>query len=444
MSKAVAEEINDPLAIHLAEAGRIARWGRIVMLGGLVPVFAWLVMAPLSSAVVAPAFVKVDLNRRTVQHAEGGMVREVKVRDGQQVRRGDPLLILGDVAVAADENRLNYRVWAERLGLARLQAEQTLAEALVSDPELQSAVSGDRRLAELMRKEQALFAAHRDALRSQSALLRTQRGKVGQEIAALKAQITHAELSLQHQRTDLESNRNLLVKGFVAQTRISQLEAGVADYGVKLEEKRTDLARAEQRVVDIELKLSSLESDYRQQASDQLKVTAARLSEIEQEQRKSADAAARQVIAAPVDGEVIGLRFTAPGTVIAPREPIADIVPSDPRLVLEARVRTEDVSRIMRDQPADIRFTAYKYRTTELVQGRVSYVSADRLVEQTTNQIYYSVLIEVDPASLAKSGEIRMQAGMPAEVYIKGEDRTPLQYLVEPITQVLRRAGRER
>lgn len=444
MSKAVAEEINDPLAIHLAEAGRIARWGRIVMLGGLVPVFAWLVMAPLSSAVVAPAFVKVDLNRRTVQHAEGGMVREVKVRDGQQVRRGDPLLILGDVAVAADENRLNYRVWAERLGLARLQAEQTLAEALVSDPELQSAVSGDRRLAELMHKEQALFAAHRDALRSQSALLRTQRGKVGQEIAALKAQITQAELSLQHQRTDLESNRNLLVKGFVAQTRISQLEAGVADYGVKLEEKRTELARAEQRVVDIELKLSSLESDYRQQASDQLKVTAARLSEIEQEQRKSADAAARQVIAAPVDGEVIGLRFTAPGTVIAPREPIADIVPSDPRLVLEARVRTEDVSRIMRDQPADIRFTAYKYRTTELVQGRVSYVSADRLVEQTTNQIYYSVLIEVDPASLAKSGEIRMQAGMPAEVYIKGEDRTPLQYLVEPITQVLRRAGRER
>lgn len=444
MSKAVAEEINDPLAIHLAEAGRIARWGRIVMLGGLVPVFAWLVMAPLSSAVVAPAFVKVDLNRRTVQHAEGGMVREVKVRDGQQVRRGDPLLILGDVAVAADENRLNYRVWAERLGLARLQAEQTLAEALVSDPELQSAVSGDRRLAELMHKEQALFAAHRDALRSQSALLRTQRGKVGQEIAALKAQITQAELSLQHQRTDLESNRNLLVKGFVAQTRISQLEAGVADYGVKLEEKRTELARAEQRVVDIELKLSSLESDYRQQASDQLKVTAARLSEIEQEQRKSADAAARQVIAAPADGEVIGLRFTAPGTVIAPREPIADIVPSDPRLVLEARVRTEDVSRIMRDQPADIRFTAYKYRTTELVQGRVSYVSADRLVEQTTNQIYYSVLIEVDPASLAKSGEIRMQAGMPAEVYIKGEDRTPLQYLVEPITQVLRRAGRER
>lgn len=434
---------DDPLDFHLAEAGRLARWGKLVVGGGLVPVLAWLAFAPLSSAVVAPAFVKVDLNRRTVQHAEGGIVREVKVRDGQQVHRGEPLLILGDVAVAADENRLSYRVWAERLSMARLEAEQALAGALAFSTEAQRAAAADPRLAEQLAKEKALFAARREALMSQTALLHTQKGKVAQEIAALKAQVAQAEISLGHQRTDLESNRNLLAKGFIAQTRITQLEAGAADYGVKLEEKRTDLARAEQRVVDIDLKLRGLESDYRQQASDQLKVTAARLSEIEQEQRKSADAAARQVIVAPADGEVIGLRFTAPGTVIAPREPIADIVPQDPRLVVEARVRTEDVSRIVREQSAEIRFTAFKYRTTELVQARVSYVSADRLVDQASNVAYYSVLIEVDPASLQRSGEIHLQAGMPAEVYIKGEDRTPLQYLVEPITQVLRRAGRE-
>lgn len=443
MSSALAEEMNDPLGGHLAEAGRVARWGRLVVLGGLAPVLAWLALAPLSSAVVAPAFVKVDLNRRTVQHAEGGIVRDVRVRDGQQVHAGDPLLVLGDVAVAADENRLSYRVWAERLGMARLEAEQALAPALAFGEEVRRAAAADPRLAELLAKEQALFAARRDALVSQSVLLRAQRAKVLQEIEALRAQVSQAELSLRHQRSDLESNRNLLGKGFIAQTRITQLEASVADYGVKLEEKRMDLARAEQRVVEIDLKLRGMESDYRQQASDQLKVTAARLSEIEQEQRKSADAAARQVIVAPVDGEVIGLRFTTAGTVIAPREPIADIVPRDPRLVLEARVRTEDISRVTRDQPADIRFTAYKYRTTELVHGRVSYVSADRLVDQNANLAYYSVLIEVDPASLAQSGEIHLQAGMPAEVYIKGEDRTPLRYLVEPITQAMRRAGRE-
>lgn len=443
MNGTLVEGMNDPLKVHLDEAGRIARLGRIVLVGGLLPVFAWLALAPLSSAVVAPAFVKVDLNRRTVQHAEGGIVREVKVRDGQQVHAGDPLLVLGDVAVAADENRLSYRVWAERLSMARLQAEQALASSLVFAQEARDAAAADPRLGELIAKEQTLFAARRDALVSQSALLRLQRGKVQEEIEAQRAQVAQAELSLRHQRADLESNRSLLGKGFISQARITQLEASVADYGVKLEEKRTELAQAEQRVVEIDLKLRGMESDYRQQASDQLKVTAARLSEIEQEQRKSADAAARQVIVAPVDGEVIGLRFTAPGTVIAPREPVADIVPRDPRLVLEARVRTEDITRIVRDQLTDIRFTAYKYRTTELVHGRVTYVSADRLVDQNANVAYYSVLIEVDPTSLAQSGEIHLLAGMPAEVYIKGEERTPLQYLVEPITQVMRRAGRE-
>jgi len=434
---------SNPLAPHLADVAQLARYARLVLLAGLLPVLLWLLFAPLSSAVVAPGYVKVDLNRRTVQHAEGGIVREVMVRDGQTVMQGEPLLILGDVGVAADDNRLNYRVSAERLSIARLDAEQSLLTELVFGDDIRKAAAADARLNEQMIKEQALFKAHHEAMLSESSLLRLQRQKVQQEIAALRAQISQAMLSLQHQRSDLESNRNLLRSGFIAQTRINHMEASVADYGVKLEEKRTDLARAEQRVIDIEIKLRSLENDYRQKASDQLKVTAARLSEIEQEQRKSADAATRQTIVSPAEGEVIGLRFTAPGAVIAPREAIADIVPNNPRLVIEARIRTEDISRIRKDQAADIRFTAFKYRTTKLVQGRVSYVSGDRLTDQAANAVYYSILIEVDPASLASSGEIQLQAGMPAEVYVKGEDRTPLQYLAEPVTQILRRAGRE-
>jgi HlyD family secretion protein len=173
-------------------------------------------------------------------------------------------------------------------------------------------------------------------------------------------------------------------------------------------------------------------------------VTAARLSEIEQEQRKSVDASARQVITAPASGEVIDLKYSAPGAVIAPRETIADIVPGDTRLVTEARIRTEDMNRVQKGQSADIRFTAFKYRTTKLVEGKVIYISADRLLDRATNVPYYSVLVEADPSSLARAGDMKLQAGMPAEVYIKGEERTPLQYLVEPVTQVMRHAARER
>ena len=443
MSSAVMGSI-DPLAQHLHEARKLARQAAVVLLVGVAPVGAWMAFAPLSAAVVANSFVKVDLDRRVVQHAEGGTVREVKVRDGQHVAKGEPLLVLGDVSVDADLNRLNYRVAVERASLARLEAEQVSAVSVQFPAQVIEAARSDPRLAEQMAKERALFSARRDALVGQSVLLRSQQGKVAQEATGLRAQIAQATESLKHQMAELETNRRLLNDGFISATRISQLEATVADYGVKLEEKRSDLARAQQRLLDADLRIKSLEGDYRQQASDQLKVSAAKLAEIEQEQRKTVDASSRQVIVAPADGDVINLKFTTPGSVVSPREPIADIVPSDPRLVVEARVRTEDVSRVQQGQAAEIRFTAFKSRTARLVEGKVFYVAADRTLDRATNQAYYVVLVEADPASIASAGDVKLQAGMPAEVYLKGEERTPLQYLLEPVTQVLRRAGRER
>lgn len=432
------------LQSNLREARALTRAGMLVLLLGLLPLGGWLALAPLSSAVVAPAVVKVDLNRRPIQHAEGGIVREVRVRDGQRVAEGETLLVLGDVSVDADLNRWDYRVDAERISIARLEAEQALAAAFELPVDLLAAIERDSRLAELLKKERALFAARRDAMVGQIGLLRAQRVKVAQEATALRAQIAQAAEALSLQKQELASNRNLLKDGFISATRITQLEAQIADYAVKLEERRSELARAEQRLVDSDLRIRALESEYRQQASDQLKGTQTRLSELQQEQRKSSDAARRQVIVAPVAGEVMDLRFNTPGSVIAPREPIADIVPSTTRLVIEARVRPEDIDRIYRDQQAEIRFTAFAFRTTRLVAGKVFYVSADRLVDHSTNVPYYVVNIEADSASLAQAGDLKLLAGMPAEVYIKGEQRTPLAYLLEPLTQVMHRAGRER
>jgi HlyD family type I secretion membrane fusion protein len=440
----VADDAQAPLRVQQAEAARLARRAGLVVLFGLVPVAGWLAFAPLASAVVASAYVKVDLDRRPVQHAEGGTVREVLVRDGERVQQGQPLLVLGDVSVDADMNRLTYRVAAERASAARLEAEQAFAPSVRWPDDVSQAAATDPRVAEQVAKEKSLFAARREALSSQTALLRAQQGKLAQEREALRAQIAQAQESLRHQKAELETNRGLMKDGYISATRISQLEATVADYGVKLEERRGELARAEQRLIDNDLRIKGLESEYRQQASDQLKVTNSRLSEILQEQRKTSDASQRQVIAAPAAGEVMNLRFTSPGAVVSPREPIADIVPTDARLMVEARIRTEDVSRVARGQAAEIRFTAFKYRSTQLVAGTVNYVSPDRNVDRQTGLPYYTALIEADPRALAQAGNLHLQAGMPAEIYIKGEERTPLQYLAEPITQVMRRAGRER
>ena len=434
---------NPSLAAYVIEARGLGRRGAAVLALGLLPVLAWLALAPLSSAVIAHAFVKVDLDRRPVQHAEGGIIREVKVRDGQRVAQGEPLIILGDVAVDADLSRLTYRSQAERASSARLEAEQFVLSSLTFSRDLLAAASTDARLAEQLAKERALFVTRRDALRSQTALLREQRERVVQEGVALRAQIAQASASLKHQQVELTSNRNLLKDGFVSLARISQLEASVADYAAKLEEKRSEVARAEQRLIDVDLRIKSLEGEYRQQASDQLKVTTTRIAEIQEELRKVRDASVRQVIVAPAAGDVMDLKFNAPGAVVPPRETIANIVPKDPKLVIEAHIRTEDVSRVHQGQIAEVRFTAYKYRTTRMVEGNVLYVAADRSVDRVNGSPYYVVLVEAEPDSLAKAQDIKLQAGMPAEVYIKGEERTPLEYLLEPVTQILHKAGRE-
>jgi epimerase transport system membrane fusion protein len=425
---------------HAARLMRAAWW---IVLGAIVPLVAWMSLAPLSMAVVAPGFVKVDLNRRPVQHLEGGIVRKVLVRDGQRVKAGDPVLVLGDVGVDADRNRLRYRVDVERAALVRLEAEQTLAATLVFPDELLKAAQRDDRVHQALMKETALFDARRHSLTSEVALMQAQRERVEQELAALRAQIAQGESSLALQEKELGINRRLVDQQLIAPIRITQIEASVRDYASRLEERRSELARAAQRLVDSDLRIQSIQNEYVRSASDQLKLTAARLGEIEQEMRKSDDAAARQVVAAPASGEVIDLKFTSPGAVLRPGEPIADIVPSEAALMVEAHIRPDDINHVQRGQSARIKLTAFRYRSTSMATGKVTYVSGDRLIDRATNFPYYSVMIAVDQDSLHSAGEIKLQAGMAAEVYIEGATQTPLQYLAEPITSTIRRAGRQ-
>jgi HlyD family secretion protein len=440
-------DAESPLAAvqsHLDEAGRLVRTGRRLLLLGCLPLLAWLAWAPLSSAVVAPGVVKVDLNRRPVQHPEGGTVREVLVRVGEQVRAGAPMLVLGDVAVDADRQRISARVQAERAGLARLDAEQSMAPQLVFAADLQAEAARDPALNQLLLKERSLFNIKRQTLNSQVDLLRQQRDKILLEITGLKAQISAADVSLGLQGEELKTNRQLQRDGFISTTRVTQIEAQVADYGVKLAERQSERARAEQRLIDTDLRVKALENDYRQQASDQLKLALVRLGDMEQEQRKTDDAARRQVIVAPAAGEVMDLRFTAPGAVIAPREVVADIVPSEQALIVEALLRPEDINRVHLGQRADVRFTAFAYRSTKLAPGEVRYVAADRLVDRASGAAYFVVHIAMPAAALREAGDLKLLAGMPAEVYIEGEARSALQYLAEPLSLSLRRAGRER
>jgi len=416
------------------EIKRIVRTGLLVIAGAVIAFAAWAFYAPLSGAVIAPGYVKVDLNRKVVQHQEGGIVRAIKVRDGDRVNQGQELVLLDDVRIDAQLDLLRTQLEAERAKVARLEAERSFAPRHSFPKDLQKK--------EFITREEALFRARREALDSQIAVLKRQINESVEEANALAQQISAEEKALKLQREELAANERLLEQGYVQKTRLLTLQRAVAEYEARHGERRAELSKARQRASELEFRILAMRNTYVQTATDELKESTSKMFDLEDRIRPSRDASERQKIAAPIAGEVVGLRVFTAGSVIGPREVLMEIVPQEKRLIVEARIRPEDINHVRPGSEADIRLTAYQSRTTPLVPGFVTYVSGDRMVEQQTGQPYYVVHVDVPEKALG-AANLKLQAGMPAEVFIRTDTRTALDYLLAPVTAYLRRAMRE-
>jgi HlyD family type I secretion membrane fusion protein len=424
------------------ELTRIARAGFALMALGALVMVAWVVLAPLSGAIIAPAFVKVDMNRKVVQHQEGGIVKQILVRDGERVQQGQTLVVIDDVRLDATLDLLRTQHDGERAKAARLEAERAFLPAVVFPAEL-AARSGEPKVAELLQRETALFGARREALDSQIVVLRKQIRQTEEEAKALAGQIAAEERALKSQKEELALNEQLFKQNFVQKTRVMALERAAADYEARWEEHRAELAKTRQRASELELRVLAQRNAYVQSATDELKEISTRLFDLEERLRPSKDASDRQRIAAPIAGVVVGQRVFSAGAVIGPREVLMEIVPEDKTLVVEARIRPEDINHVRKGSDAEVRLTAYKQRTTPLVAGSVNYVSADRMLDAQTGTPYYVVHVDVPARALEEAGNLSMTAGMPAEVYIRTDSRSAFDYLFAPVTAYLRRGMRE-
>jgi HlyD family type I secretion membrane fusion protein len=409
----------------------------LIVVGALLA--TWMALAPLAGAVVAPAQIKVDLNRKTVQHQEGGIVRQLLVRDGQQVRTGEPLVVIGDLRGKAELNLLEDQVREERIRMARAGAEAALSERLAMPPEEDAAVAPS----DYAVREFALFTARRRTLNEQIAALETQSREAQAQATALQSQIAAGEESEKLATDELAMNEKLVQSGFVPTARILQLKRAIADYRSKTADSRSQLAMARQRGSDFKERIAQTRNQYRQQAEDELKQSSAKLRELEERLQPSRDQVERQIVRSPVDGEIMALRVAGAGEVIAPREPLLDVVPSQARLVVEARIRPEDINHVQKNASAQVRLTSFDARTTPLLRGNVTFVSGDRVTSPDGRESYFMATVEVDAANLKGHPEIRLQPGMPAELYVATGRRSLFEYLLRPITSFALRAMRE-
>jgi len=428
-----------------ADAARRGEWrrhaGRLLLpvLATAALFVAWSAAAPLAGAVVAPAQLKVELKRKTVAHQEGGIVREILVRDGQSVRAGDALLVVGDMRHEADLGLLQDQWRAARVRMARAEAEDRLAPRF--DPP--SPLRDDKSAAEHIERERSVFFAHRRALDEQGALLQGQIVQVQAQVVALESQIAATGVSRKLSEEELAINENLASQGFVNRVRLIGLQRTAADYQSRIGEQRGELAAARQRGAELQARIAQLRLAYQTRATEELKEAAAAARELEERLRPSKDQVERQVVRAPVDGEVMSLRVAAPGAVVAPREALLDVVPRREKLVVDARIEPQDIEHVRVGGAAEVRLVSHEARELPPLPARVSFVSADRVSDPQTGRAWFDVTVEVDAQSLLQQPSMRLHAGMPAELYLTTGERTLVEYLAKPLLSFLRRGLRE-
>lgn len=398
----------------------------------------WSIAAPLSGAIIAAGKLKVELNRKTIQHQEGGIVRKILVRDGEMVKANQPLVVVGDVRTDAELSLLVDQLKAERIRNARAVAEAALAASFEPPADLAN-VAG---ITEHMMRERALFDARRRTLGEQISSIEAQIRDARAQAAALSQQIESTKVSAKLAGDELHINEKLVKDGYVQRSRLLQLQRDEADYHSRLSESQSDLALARQRSGELQARIAQARNQYQQQATDEAQQSATRVRELEERLRPSRDQVERQFVRAPVDGKVMGLRVSSVGEVIGPRDAILDLVPTNEKLVVEARIRPQDINSVREGADADVRLSAFDARTTPLLPGKVVFVSADRVTTED-GESWFVASVEVDAAALQDHPQIQLQAGMPAELFVKTSPRTLFQYLTKPFNAFASRAMRE-
>jgi len=416
--------------------------GSLVIIVALVAFAAWALFAPLSGAVVAFGLVKTEQNRKAIQHPEGGIIKALLVRDGDLVKAGQAVIELENVSTDSNYQLLREMAAFETIKRDRLDAEQQLATYFPLDSHL-STLYGRELVSSAYQRELKIFQARRASLDHQLTTLAEQLRAIELESRALRAQIKADQDGIRLVEEELTMNRSLETQKFVSRSRVMAYERSIADYQSKLGEHEAALAQSAQRSNDVKLRMAALRNDYQRLASEEYKESNSRLVEFRERLRPAEDALQRKVIHAPVSGKVVGSRFHASGQVAGPREILMEIVPDEESLILEAQVSVDGIKDLYVNQAADIRFTAFKSRTTPIVTGRVSYVSADALADKN-GVPFYQVHIRPDKKSLKQAGITEIQPGMAAEVFILTEGRTALDYLLAPVTDTLRKSMREK
>ncbi|PHR01756.1 MAG: secretion protein HlyD [Halomonas sp.] len=411
----------------------------LIALGGFV---LWSITASLAIAVVAPGSVSIESFKRTVQHLEGGIVRELPVEDGDKVQAGDTLLVLSDTQARSQLEIARSQYLINRAMEARLLAEQEGAEMMVIPEDIKDA--DNPRVQQVIAVQQSLFTARRQSLISTLESLDEQIIQMQEQIDGLEQRISVNTQRISSLRSEAEDFRSLYREGLGDNQRLRELERQVLQYEGDNAEFRANIAQLRSQISENRMQKEIQQQEFQKEVGEQLREAQAQIAQAEEQIVSLSDQVERTVITAPVSGTVVGRQVNTVGAVIRGGDTIMEVVPSNDGFVVEARIPTRDIDNIYIGQFAEIRFSAFNQRLTDVIDGEVIHVSADSFEDEATGERYYRARVRVTEEGYTQMNEhMQLLSGMPAEVMIRTGERTFASYIAKPITDMLARALRE-
>lgn len=402
----------------------------------------WSMFADLDSAVVANGTIVVDSHRKTLQHLEGGILRKLYVREGDVVKAGQLLAELDGTQAEATLGQATSQHFAVKARIARLRAERKGVRSISFSKDMTDHAR-DKVVADAMAAQQELFAARWRAHDSAIAILEKRIAQLNSQITAENALLESATAQAKFTGTELKNVRRLYKKGYERLPRLLELQRAKADLQGRANNARSNVARLDQTIASTRLQIAATRDARQAEIARDLQEALTLEASLSDRARAAQDVKDRNVIVAPLDGTVVGLKVFTIGGVVGPGQPLMDIVPSNDSLVVEAKVKPADIESVRKGLPARVRLTAYKRSTMKSIAGKVINVSADRLVDPRTGEPYFASRIKVDAKALAALKDVKLQPGMPAEVMIVTGERRAIDYFIGPLTERMRRAFHE-
>lgn len=419
---------------------RLGFWVLVVGFGAFM---AWAAWAPLDEGVSAQATVSVESRRKTIQHMQGGVIRQVVAREGAEVKQGDVLVVLDDASTRAAFESIRQNYLAQRATEGRLVAEVANAGSIAFHPDL--LVKGDPVSEQMMLVQRQLFASRRAAQVAEVAA-------ANQSIVGLESQITGMKQMLENKRNQqalqarqLAGVKSLAEDGFAPRNQALQLEQNQAELRSSLAELEASMQRSQSAIAETRLKIAQRQQEY-------LKEVSAMLADVRKEVQANQERLVaitsdlgRTQIKAPVSGQVIGLSVSGEGGVVTSGQKLMDILPRGESLLLDAKVPPNVIDRIKVGDPVEVRFTGFANSPQLVVHGRLVSLSGDAVTEAVgaTVHTYYLGRVEITPEGLKALGDRVVQPGMMAEVLIRTGERSLLTYLLHPMLKRVASAMKE-